>query len=386
MGARHQLPITNYQLHPLTGAGLALSLDRADHMIENAVAVFGLPLGVADGFVVNGRDVAVPMVVDDPAIVAACVAVARLVRAGGGFTAGSSAPIMIGQIQVLDVPELPAARRRVEDSAAEWLDWLNTQNPSTVSRHARAVGLETRELAIANLAAQDRNLQSLISSLPASSGTMLILHLLYDCGDAMGANLINTACEALVPRVEMATGGRVNLRILSNLSDRRTAWARCAIPANLFEESVSIQNPKSTLRVQNLLEAARFAEVDPHFAATLNSHVMTGVDAVVMATGNDWRAVEAGAHAYAARSGRYSTLAQWRLNERGDLAGELELPLAVGTIGGATRVHPAAQAALKLIGLQTARELSEIAACAGLATSLSLLISNPKSLISSILL
>ena len=188
---------------------------------------------------------------------------------------------------------------------------------------------------------------------------MLIVHLLYDCGDAMGANLINTACEALAPRVELLTGGRVNLRILSNLSDRRMARASCVIRAKSLGDDASA--------VQRIEEASLFAEADPYRATTHNKGVMNGVDAVVMATGNDWRAVEAAAHAHAARDGRYTSMTKWRVNADGDLAGEIELPMAVGTVGGATRSHPVAQAALKILGVQTARELAEVIACVGLA-------------------
>jgi len=197
---------------------------------------------------------------------------------------------------------------------------------------------------------------------------------LYDCGDAMGANLVNTACEALAPRIEQLTGGRVNLRILSNLSDRRTAWARCVIPAIHLEttdggrpttDPAVVGRPPSV--ISSIIEASLFAEWDPYRAATHNKGVMNGVDAVVLATGNDWRAVEAGAHAFAARDGHYTSLTRWRANAAGDLAGEIELPMAIGIVGGATRVHPAAQVALKLLGVQTARELAEIIACVGLA-------------------
>jgi hydroxymethylglutaryl-CoA reductase len=195
---------------------------------------------------------------------------------------------------------------------------------------------------------------------------------LYDCGDAMGANLINTACEALAPRLEQITGARVGLRILSNLSDRRLAWAECTIRAGSLDErrmthdDDSVQNPKS--KIQNLIvEASCFAELDPYRAATHNKGIMNGIDAVVLATGNDWRAIEAGVHAYAARNGRYTALATWRMNDAGDLTGRIELPLAVGIVGGATRVHPGAQVALKLLGVKTARELAEIMACVGLA-------------------
>lgn len=324
-----------------------LSPEQADHMIENAIGVFALPLGVAQHFVVNGREIAaVPMVIEEASVVAACSYAAKLARAAGGFTAGSSDPIMIGQIQVLDVPDVEAARARLVAEADALIHWLNHDHPATRSRHARAVGIETRAL--------------------AGPPSMLIAHVLYDCGDAMGANLINTACEALAPRIAQITGGRVNLRILSNLSDRRMAWATCTIRAELLAARADNAIPPAEV-VARIVEASRFAELDPYRAATHNKGIMNGIDAVVIATGNDWRAVEAGAHAYAARDGRYTALATWRANEAGDLVGRIALPLAVGIVGGATRVHPTAQLALKLLGVQTARELAEIIACVGLA-------------------
>ena len=357
-----------------------LTLDQADHMVENVVALSTFPFAIATHFLINGREVLVPMVTQDPAGVAACSFAAGLARAGGGFTAGSSAPVMIGQIQVLDVPNMPQARQRLLAARDELINWLNTRNPSTISRHARALKIEIREIrdlrsGIGDWRLEMRDDQSQISNpespisnlkspvLNPESPTMLIVHLLYDCGDAMGANLVNTACEALAPRVEMLTGGRVNLLILSNLSDQRRAWARCVVPVHQL-----VGEPSQI--TQRIVAASRLAEADPYAASTLNQSVMDGIDAVVMATGNDWRAVEAGAHAYAARDGRYSALARWWLNAEGDLTGELDLPLAVGTVGGATRVLPAAQVALKLLGVETARDLAEVIACAGLAQNL----------------
>lgn len=195
---------------------------------------------------------------------------------------------------------------------------------------------------------------------------MLIVHLLYDCGDAMGANAVNTACEALAPRLEALTEGRANLRILSNLSDRRLAWATCTIRTDLLATRTDAALPPEAI-AQRIVEASLFAERDPYRAATHNKGIMNGIDAVVIATGNDWRAVEAAAHAYAARDGCYTALATWRMDAAGNLVGRIELPLAVGIVGGATRVHPAAQVALALLGVKTARELAEVIACVGLA-------------------
>jgi len=348
-----------------------LTLDQANHMIENVIATYALPMGVAQHFVVNGREVLVPMVIEESSVVAACSFAAKLAKTSGGFIAGSSAPIMIGQIQVVDVPDFAVAQQRVAAAADALLHWLNAENPSTQSRHAKAVGLEIRVVRRPSSVVRQIELEAPLSSLPSA---FFVIHVLYDCGDAMGANLVNTACEALAPRIEQLTGGRVNLRILSNLSDRRTAWARCVIPAIHLEttdggrpttDPAVVGRPPSV--ISSIIEASLFAEWDPYRAATHNKGVMNGVDAVVLATGNDWRAVEAGAHAFAARDGHYTSLTRWRANAAGDLAGEIELPMAIGIVGGATRVHPAAQVALKLLGVQTARELAEIIACVGLA-------------------
>lgn len=322
-----------------------LTFEQADHMIENVIGTYALPLGVAQNFVVNSRAIdAIPMVVEEASIVAACGFAAKLARATGGFTAGSSDPIMIGQIQTLDAPDTNAAVARITAAAPELVEWLNTGNSSTRSAHARATGLECRVLV-------------------DGASPMLVVHVLYDCGDAMGANLVNTACEALAPKIAALSGGRVNLRILSNLNDRRMAWASCTIAANAL--GVGSQEAASTL--QHILEAARFAELDPYRAATHNKGVMNGIDAVALATGQDWRAIEAAAHAYAARNGRYTALTSWRASASGELLGRIELPLAVGIVGGATRVHPAAQLALRMLGIHSARELAEIMACVGLA-------------------
>jgi hydroxymethylglutaryl-CoA reductase len=195
---------------------------------------------------------------------------------------------------------------------------------------------------------------------------MLVLHLLYDCRDAMGANAINTVVEAMAPRVAELTGGRTNLRILSNLADRRTATARCVVPA----EALTRPGRPGTLVAQRVAEANAFAVVDPYRATTHNKGIMNGIDAVCIATGNDWRAIEAGAHAYAARDGQYRALTDWHVNDEGDLVGEMTLPLAVGIVGGATRVHPTAQVSLKILGVESAAELAQIMACVGLAQNL----------------
>ncbi|MCK4472970.1 MAG: hydroxymethylglutaryl-CoA reductase, degradative, partial [Anaerolineae bacterium] len=324
---------------------------RADQMIENVVGLHSLPLGIAVNFVVNGRDVLVPMVIEEPSVVAGASFAAKLARAGGGFQAITTAPEMIGQLQVLDVADPHSARFDLLAARDELLALANETDPVIVGLGGGAQGLEVR----------------IFEQTPA--GPMLVVHLIFDCRDAMGANAVNTACEALAPRIEQITGGRVGLRILSNLADHRLARARCTVPV----EALAFGDFSGERVAQGIVEAWAFAAADPYRAATHNKGIMNGVDAVVIATGNDWRAVEAGAHAYAAHSGRYTSLSTWARDAEGNLAGTLEMPLAVGIVGGATRVHPTAQVALKILGVQTAQELAEIIASVGLAQNLAAL-------------
>jgi hydroxymethylglutaryl-CoA reductase len=258
---------------------------------------------------------------------------------------------MIGQLQVLDVIDPWSARFDLLAARDELLALANATDPVIIELGGGARDLEVRVFEHTQV------------------GPMLVVHLIFDCRDAMGANAVNTACERLAPRVEQITDGRVNLRILSNLADRRLARARCTVPA----EALTFKDFAGAQVARGIAEASAFAAADPYRAATHNKGIMNGVDAVVVATGNDWRAIEAGAHAYAARSGRYTSLSTWALNAEGNLAGTLEMPLAVGTVGGATRVHPTAQVALKILGVQSARELAEITAAVGLAQNLAAL-------------
>jgi len=334
-------------LRGLTGLDLAL----ADQMIENVVGVYGLPLGVATNFLVNGRDVLVPMVVEEPSVVAGASFAAKLVRAGGGFKATATAPEMIGQIQVLGVAAPWSARFDLLMARDELVALANETDPVIVRLGGGARDLEVRVL----------------EDTPA--GPMLVLHLIFDCRDAMGANMVNTACEALASRIEQITGGRVLLRILSNLADRRLARARCVVPA----EALASGDFPGQQVVGGIVDAWALAASDPYRAATHNKGVMNGVDAVVVATGNDWRAVEAGAHAYAARSGGYTSLSTWARDAGGNLVGTLEMPLALGIVGGATRVHPVAKLALEILGVQTAQELAEVVVAVGLAQNLAAL-------------
>ncbi len=329
----------------LTGES-GLDAAHADLMVENAVGVYALPLGVATNFRVNQRDYLIPMAIEEPSVIAAVSNAARLFRAGGGFSAGSDEPVMIGQIQVLDLDDPAAAGQAVLAQRSQLLAAADTASASIVRRGGGARDLQVRAI--------------------AGPPPMLVVHLLYDCRDAMGANTINTAVEHLGPLVEAITGGRVNLRILSNLADQRKAWAEGAIPAS----ELATDTLTGAEVVSAIVEAGAFAAHDPYRAATHNKGVMNGVDAVVIATGNDWRAIEAGAHAYAARSGVYTSLTRWWADDAGSLRGSIELPLAVGIVGGATRVHPAARAALKVLGVGTARELAEVIAAVGLAQNL----------------
>ena len=308
--------------------GRGLDAGQASQMIENGIGTHALPLGIAANFKINDRDYLIPMAVEEPSVLAGISYAAKLIRAGGGFTATTSDPVMIGQIQVLEIPDLHAAAKRLE-AAADELQAIANENSQVIVRYGGgARGIEVRAF----------------EETPV--GPMLVLHLFYDCRDAMGANAINTTVEAMAPRVAELTGGRTNLRILSNLADRRTATARCLVPA----EALTRPDRPGTLVAQRIAEANAFAVVDPYRAATHNKGIMNGIDAVCIATGNDWRAIEAGAHAYAARDGQYRALTDWHVDEDGDLVGEMTLPLAVGIVGGATRVHPTAQVNLRILG------------------------------------
>jgi hydroxymethylglutaryl-CoA reductase len=335
----------------ILGQGCGLDLGTADQMVENVAGRYGLPLGFAANFQINGRELLVPMVIEEPSVIAGASFIARLARDGGGFQASSTEPHMIAQIQVLDLADLQAARSEVLARRQDLIEWLNRPDSPLAGRHSRAVDLEVR----------------LVEQSPV--GPMLVVHLIYDTGEAMGANKVNTAAEALAPLIEEISGGRVLLRILSNLSDRRLARAKCVIPAS----TLAFGDFSGERVVKGIIEAYALAAADPYRAATHNKGIMNGVDAVVVATGNDWRAVEAGAHAYAARSGHYTSLSHWSTDRAGKLVGVLEMPLAVGIVGGATRVHPLAGVLLKIMGVTTAQELAEIIVAVGLAQNLAAL-------------
>ena len=334
----------------LSGAA-GLSVFQADHMTENVVGMYSLPLGIGLNFQINGRDVLVPMVIEEPSVVAGASFMAKLARLGGGFSAHTTPPEMIAQIQILDVVDLPSARLAILEAKESLM-----MEAAEIDPVLKKLGGGPRDLEV-----------RLIDQSPI--GPFMVVHLIYDVRDAMGANALNTAAERLSPRLAALSGGRVHLRILSNLADRRLARARCTIPlAELAFEGYLAEHVRD-----GIIAAWAFAAADPYRASTHNKGIMNGVDAVVIATGNDWRAVEAGAHAYAARSGRYTSLSTWGKDAQGNLVGSLEMPMAVGIIGGATRVHPAARAALKLMGVSSASELAEIVVSVGLAQNLAAL-------------
>jgi hydroxymethylglutaryl-CoA reductase len=323
-----------------------LDAETADKFVENVLGTYALPFGVALNVRVNDHDYVVPMVVEEPSVVAAASNAAKMVRAGGGFRAEVDAPLMISQVQLIDVPDTDHAIREILAAKQEILELANLAVGGLVARGGGARDVEARRLGVA----ADR---------------MMVVHLIVDCRDAMGANLVNSVAEAVAPRLAALAGGRFGLRILSNLCDKRCVRVTCRVPAaSLATEEMGGQDV-----IEGIVNASRFAELDPYRAATHNKGVMNGVDAVTIATGNDWRAVEAGAHAFAARSGQYSPLATWR-RDGAHVVGRLELPMALGTVGGTLRVHPAARLSLRMLGIENAGQLAQVAAAIGLASNL----------------
>ncbi len=372
-----------------------LSEETADRMIENVIGRYSLPLGIARNFLINGKQYLIPMVIEEPSVVAAASNGARIAAMGGGFKAEADEPRMIGQLQILDVPDIAQTKAALESQKAQLLTLAAESCPRLIGRCGGPVDLEIRVLE------------------ETAAGPMLILHLIMDVRDVMGANLIDTALEHIAPAVENISGGTVRLRILSNLADRRLARASCSIPVSALAFK---EYDGETVR-DRMLEAAAFAEADSYRAVTHNKGIMNGIDAVVLATGNDWRAVEAGAHAWSVREIRnqkseirnekseignqkseirnkkseirnekseirnmvpgnssIAPLTHWSKDHTtGNLLGAIELPMAVGTVGGATRVHPGAAAALRLMGVQSAGELAGVIAAVGLAQNLAAL-------------
>jgi hydroxymethylglutaryl-CoA reductase len=328
-----------------------LKIEQADHMIENVIGVFGLPLGIAHNFIVNGSEVLIPMVVEEPSIVASASFMAKLARSSGGFFAETTAPEMIAQIQVLNLDDLNVAKHKILEAKLDLLEKAGKVDPILSKYGGGPRDIEVR----------------LIEESPI--GPFLVVHLIFDVRDAMGANAINTAAETLSPQIEALTGGKVHLRILSNLADRRLARSRVTI----LKENLAFGDFEADEVRDGIIAAWAFAAVDPYRAATHNKGIMNAIDPILIATGNDWRAVEAGAHAYAARSGKYTSLTTWGKDKDGNLVGSIEMPMAVGIVGGATKVHPAAKAALKLMKVDNAQQLAEIIVSAGLAQNLAAL-------------
>ncbi len=333
--------LTDEEVETLLSTG-SLKMELANRMIENVVGAFPIPLGIAVNFLINGRDYLIPMAIDEPSVVAAASYAAKIARLKGGFFTSSTEPIMIGQIQAVNIDDPYGAKMAILASKEKILQKANEQDPMLVSVGGGAKDLDVKVI-------------------HATSGPMVITELHVDCRDAMGANAVNTMAEAVAPLIERITHGRVYLRIISNLATKRLARAWTVVAKEeLGGEEV----------VDGIIEAYNFAAADPYRAATHNKGILNGIIGVVIATCNDHRAVEAGAHAYAARSGQYSPLTVWEKNKDGDLVGSIELPMAVGTVGGATRVHPVAKIALKILGVKTANELAEVLAAVGLAQNL----------------
>lgn len=333
----------NEDLGPLIDPG-KVDLEILDHMVENVVGAMTLPLGIATNFKVNGQDYLVPMAIEEPSVVAAASNAARMAREFGGFTATDTGPVMIAQIQTVEVPTPFAAKDKIIEVKEELLELANEQDPILVRFGGGARDIRVRIF-------------------DSAVGVMLVCELIVDCRDAMGANAVNTMAEALAPRIEKITGGRVILRILSNLAEFRLVRVRATFDQKLLggEEVVN-----------DIIAAWAFAEADPYRCATHNKGIMNGIDAVVLATGNDFRAIEAGAHSYAAVGG-YSSLTKYEKDPYGNLVGSIEIPMAVGLVGGATKVHPVARACVKILGVKTALELGHIIASVGLAQNLAAL-------------
>jgi hydroxymethylglutaryl-CoA reductase len=320
----------------------ALDMEIADRMIENVVGTFPLPLGIAMNFLINNREYMIPMAIEEPSVVAAATYAAKMARKKGGFFTSSTDPIMIGQIQAVEIMDPYAAKMKILAAKKEILQKANDQDPILVSVGGGAKDLEVKVI-------------------DTSTGPMVITELQIDCRDAMGANAVNTMAEAVAPMIERITSGRVYLRIISNLAVKRLARAYVVIE----KEAVGGEEI-----VDGIVEAYNFAASDPYRAATHNKGILNGIIGVVLATGNDHRAIEAGAHAYAVKNGQYGTISYWEKNKEGDLVGSIELPMAVGLIGGATKVHPTAKVAIKILGVKSANELGEVMAAVGLAQNL----------------
>jgi len=327
-----------------------LSVQLADKMIENVIGVMGLPVGLGLNFLVNGKEYVVPLVVEEPSIVAALSSAAKLARESGGFSVESMEPQLIGQIQIVDVANPARAKAALLQRKAEILNLANSLHPKMIARGGGA-----------------RDLEVFVHPSQGPGGDMVVVHLLVDTRDAMGANLVNTMCEGIASLVENIADGRVFLRILSNLTDRALVKARVRIPVN----ALTVKGFDGEQVRDGIIVANDFARIDPYRAATHNKGIMNGIDALALATGNDWRAIESGAHAYAARGGRYASLTQWYKDDEGDLIGELEIPIKVGTVGGPLQTNPTVALNMRMLGVESARELAEVMGAVGLAQNFS---------------
>ncbi|QRK05035.1 hydroxymethylglutaryl-CoA reductase, degradative [Archangium violaceum] len=325
----------------------ALQPGLANQMIENAVGTFSLPLGLGLNLQINGRDYLVPMAVEEPSVVAAVSFASKIVREAGGFSAEADDPVMIGQVQLTRYGDPTEATKKILASKEALLALANSFHPSMVKRGGGCKDIEVRVL-------------------PAPEGPrgepLLVVHLIIDTQEAMGANLINTMAEGVAPLLEQLTGGKVFLRILSNLADRRLARATCRIPVEMLAD---FDMPGASI-AEGIYQASRFALADPYRAATHNKGIMNGIDSAAIAAGQDWRAIEAGAHAFACRDGQYRPLSTWHVDD-GHLVGRIELPMALGLVGGPIKIHPGVQVAMKILQVSSARELSMVFAAVGLA-------------------
>ena len=336
--------LTEEEIELLKKTG-ALDIETAERMIENVVSCFSLPLGIATNFLINGKDRLIPMVIEEPSVVAAASNAAKLCRDAGGFKTSSTEPIMIGQIQVSRLKDPELAKQKILEHKNELINLANSQDSVLISLGGGAKDIEARVI-------------------ETKKGKMLIIHLLVNVLDAMGANVVNTMAESISPRIEELTGGKVLLRIISNLAVYRLAKAEAVWKKETLEKSLKGMEGEDI--VERIIEAYVFADADPYRCATHNKGVMNGIDAVTIATGNDFRAIEAGAHSYASLKG-YKPLTWYEKNENGDLVGRIEIPVAVGIVGGSTRTNPLAKLCIKILGVKTARELGEVLAAVGLA-------------------
>jgi hydroxymethylglutaryl-CoA reductase len=318
-----------------------LSFEDANRMVENAIGIMSIPMGIATNFVINGRECVIPMAIEEPSVIAAVSKAAKIAKVKGGFIAEADDSLMIGQVQIVGLDNVKHAKTKILRNKKQLLVTANSNSRSVI-----AVDLQVRQL-------RDKS--------PNNMGNMLIVELVIDTKDAMGANAINTMCEAIAPHVAEITGGEVVLKILSNYATRRMVRCRA-----IFDK----EHLGGSQIVKRILYAYALAYSDAYRAVTHNKGVMNGIDAVALATGQDFRAIEAGAHAYAARDGTYRSLTSWRRTKEGDLAGGIELPLAVGVVGGIVNTHPTAKFALQILGVKSAKELAMVIAATGLAQNL----------------